>query len=220
MRNGLFLFYGFSSSSNTRGTPLGTVRCCEGRTTVVARKENLDRVCKRESKLPGPKNPKGKFWPCVQVKCTDWDRARNKDRYNDKNRGWDNENEEDNEIQKNNCLPFNVRPIQRKKLAVVNRESHTPFSLFSLDSRFDRFFRGRAQVPMDSWPHLNNKKPLHPRQEYSNKHQNTFHSTFFYHQLFFSLHSENKLKGLISAKPYFTSIEAYSGDRTFFIIAN
>ena len=43
----------------------------EGRTTVVARKENLDRVCKRESKLPGPKNPKGKFWPCVQVKCPD-----------------------------------------------------------------------------------------------------------------------------------------------------
>ena len=57
----VLLFPGFSSSSNTKGTPLGTVRCCEGRTTLVAWKQNLDRVCKRESKLPGPKNPKGKF---------------------------------------------------------------------------------------------------------------------------------------------------------------
>ena len=45
------------------------VRCCEERTTVVARKENLDPVCKRGSKLPEPKNPKGKFWTCVQVQC-------------------------------------------------------------------------------------------------------------------------------------------------------
>ena len=51
------------------GWPCVQVECAH--TTVVARKENLDPVCKRGSKLPGPKNPKGKFWPCVEVQCTD-----------------------------------------------------------------------------------------------------------------------------------------------------
>ena len=65
-----FFFFRFSSSLNTKGTALGTVRCFEG-CTVVARKEKLHRLCKRESKLPGPKTLKGKFWPFVQVKRTE-----------------------------------------------------------------------------------------------------------------------------------------------------